>query len=151
MTVTESIKQKLDQAAAIIRMQTARIEELTAENERLRSTTGGAHATLRLIYSDPSAPRSDRIKAASASLPHETPKLMPERQVLDLKPVEPRETLGQICERRLARADAMDLLSLEQREALIRGVKGSEPLNGNGSERSEDGTDDSGNGDDSKE
>jgi hypothetical protein len=139
MNVTESIKQKLDQAAAIIRMQTARIEELEAENERLKAGPG-AHATLRLIYSDPSAPRSDRIKAASASLPHETPKLMPERAPLELKAVESERTLGERCEVAMARADQMGALSLEERSALIDRAR----RNGNGA-------DDGGNGDDGKD
>ena len=69
MAARGSIKQALDEAAAIIRMQTARIAELEAEVEQLKRLD--AHGTLRSIYSDPGAPRSDRIKAASASLARE--------------------------------------------------------------------------------
>jgi hypothetical protein len=75
MTVTEIIKQKLDEAAYIIRLQTARIAELEAENERLKSSLD-AHGTLRLIYSNPNSPEGNRIKAAAAALPVEKPKLM---------------------------------------------------------------------------
>ena len=84
MAAMDSIKQKLDEAAYIIRLQTARIEELTAENERLRSAAG-AHGVLKAIYGNPDQPTGHRIKAATAALPHEVPKLMPERAPLELQ------------------------------------------------------------------
>src|SRR6516165_2224128 len=99
MTVTESIKQKLDEAAYIIRLQTARIEELTAENERLRSAAG-AHGVLKAIYGNPDQPTGHRIKAATAALPHEVPKLMPERAPLELQ-AEPVVSLLELAERRM--------------------------------------------------
>src|SRR6516164_841444 len=102
----KSIKSKFDEYEYLLKLMTAKIEELSAENERLKSNLG-AHGTLRLIYSDPDAPRSDRIKAAAASLPHEAPKLMPERAPLELKAVESERTLGERCEVAMARADQM--------------------------------------------
>ena len=117
MTVTESIKQKLDEAAYIIRLQTARIEELTAENERLRSAAG-AHGVLKAIYGNPDQPTGHRIKAAGLALPHETPKLMPERAPLELKAAEPERSLGELCEARMARQ-----LALEGRGVQYRGSR----------------------------
>jgi len=49
MTVADSIKAQLDDAAYIIREQMSRIAELEAEVERLRSA-GGAHDVLKEIY-----------------------------------------------------------------------------------------------------
>jgi len=94
----DSIKQKLDEAAYIIRLQTAKIEELTAENERLKSNLT-AHQTLKLIYSDPDAP-------ASASLPHEVPKLMSVPPPLDLV-AEPAESLFEQADRRMKQQEAL--------------------------------------------
>ena len=55
----------------------AKIDELSAENERLRAglTPSTAHSTLQAIYRDESAPRSDRIKAANGAIGYEQPKL----------------------------------------------------------------------------
>jgi hypothetical protein len=134
MVVTDSIRVQFDQYELVIRQQAARIVELEAEVERLQSGLN-AHQTLRLIYSDPNAPRSDRIKAAAASLPHETPKLMPERAPLELKAVEPELTLEEQCRVRLERENRMHALSLEERSALIAGVSAaSVTANGNGSD-----------------
>ena len=107
MNVTESIKQKLDQAAAIIRMQTARIEELTAENERLRSAAG-AHGVLKAIYGNPDQPTGHRIKAAGLALPHETPKLMPERAPLELQAEPEKVSLFDLAERRRLKSLELD-------------------------------------------
>jgi hypothetical protein len=73
MTAMDSVKAKLDEYEYLLKLQMAKIEELSAENARLKADAD-AHATLRAIYTDPDAPRSDRIKAATASLPHEKPK-----------------------------------------------------------------------------
>lgn len=99
MAAMDSVKAKFDEYEYTIRLLTAKLEELAAENERLKSSLG-AHGVLKLIYSDQNAPRSDRIKAASASLPHEVPKLMPERQALELQ-AEPVESLFEQGERRM--------------------------------------------------
>jgi hypothetical protein len=106
MTALGSIKQELDEAAAIIRMQTARIAELEAELECLRSSLD-AHGTLRLIYSNPNSPEGNRIKAAAAALPVERPKLMPERAPLDLTAEKPIEPLQDRVVRLMAREDRL--------------------------------------------
>ena len=74
MTVADSIKAQLDDAAYIIREQMARIAELEAELERLRSEAG-AHDILRSIYTDPAAPQSLRAKCAGLALNVEKPRL----------------------------------------------------------------------------
>jgi TPR repeat protein len=71
--------------------------------EKAAKAAAGAHGVLKLIYSNPNSPEGNRIKAAIGALPHETPKLMPERQVLELKAEEPKLSLGELCERRLTR------------------------------------------------
>jgi hypothetical protein len=115
----------------------AELTKLRAEVERLQSV-GGAHGVLKSIYLNGDLPESLRAKAAIGCLQHEVPKLMPERAPLELKPVEPQKSLGERCEVAMARADRMMALSLEERAALIPGVR-----NGNGNR-----TDDSGNGQD---
>jgi hypothetical protein len=74
MTVADSIKAQLDEAEHVIREQMTRIEELTAENERLR-TGAGAHQVLQSIYRNPDAPEGNRIKAANAAISYEQPKI----------------------------------------------------------------------------
>jgi hypothetical protein len=111
---------------------------LEAENERLKSSLG-AHGTLRLIYSNPNSSEGNRIKAAAASLPFETPKLMPEKAPLDLTAEKPIEPLQDRVVRLMAREDRILSLSLEQRAALIPGVSG---RNGNGTDDGSDGQDD---------
>jgi len=113
MTVTESIKQKLDEAAYIIRLQTARIEELTAENERLRSAAG-AHGILKAIYGDSNQPTGHRIKSAAAALPFEVPKLMPERAPLELQAEPEKVSLFDLAERRRLKS-----LELEGRDIKV--------------------------------
>ena len=73
MTVADSIKAQLDDAAYIIREQMGRIAELEAEVERLR--TCDAHGTLKSIYLNQDAPQGNRIKAAQAALTVEKPRL----------------------------------------------------------------------------
>jgi len=133
--VEETAEQKLKRYEYVLDAQADEIDKLRAEIERLQAA-GGAHSVLKSIYLNGELPESLRAKAASAALPHETPKLMPERAPLELKATEPQESLGEACKRQLARADRILALPLEEREALIPGVR----RNGNG-------TDDSGNGD----
>jgi len=121
MSVVDSVKAKLDEYAYIIKAQMEELDRLREENDRLKSNLN-AHQTLRLIYSDPDASRSERIKAAAASLPHETPKLMPERAPLELQ-AEPEQSLIDLHAERLERHSKFAALSLEQRSALIAGVR----------------------------
>jgi hypothetical protein len=106
MTDTD-IQSKLAEYEGVIRMLTVKLEELAVENDRLKAGLD-AHGTLRSIYSDPDAPRSDRIKAASASLAHEKPRLMPEKAPLDLTAEEPSEPLAVLVEKRRARQNLLE-------------------------------------------
>ena len=102
MTAMDSIKAKFDEYEYLLRAATEKIEELAAENERLRAA-GGAHAVLKDIYLNRNQPESLRAKAATAALPHETPKLTPVSPPLELTAeVIP---LRQLVEQRRARAD----------------------------------------------
>ena len=84
----------------------AEIEKLRAENAALRSAAG-ALDTLQNIYRDETVPRSERIKAAIASLQHEVPRLLPEKAPVDVS-CEEIIPLPQLIEQRRARADAME-------------------------------------------
>jgi len=97
----DSVKAKFDEYEYLLKLATAKIEELTAENERLKSSLD-AHGTLRLIYSNPNLPESLRAKAASAAIQHETPKLMPERAPLELQAEPAAMTLAQLADYRIA-------------------------------------------------
>ena len=93
----------------VIRLLTAKVEELVTANERLSSELT-AHQTLRAIYSDSTQPATVRVRAAQAALNVETPRLEPQPAPLEL-PYEEVEPLPVVIARQRARADAM------QREA----------------------------------
>ena len=63
---------------------------------------------MRAIYLDPDAPQGNRIKAAQAALPHETPRLNPVPPPLDLV-AEEIEPLADLIARQRARVDRMQL------------------------------------------
>jgi hypothetical protein len=107
MTVMD-IRAKFAEYESIIKMLTARCEEQASEIDRLTSALGGAHATLRSIYSDQSQPAGVRVKAAQAALPHETPRLNPVSQLELAADPEP-EPLHELVARQRARADRMML------------------------------------------
>jgi hypothetical protein len=69
-----TVRAQFDQYELIIRQQAAKIEELQAENERLRAGAD-AHTILQSVYRDPDAPQGNRIKAATAALNVEKPRL----------------------------------------------------------------------------
>jgi hypothetical protein len=75
MTAMDSIKAKFDEYEYLLKLQNEKIEELAAENERLKSGAD-AHTTLQSIYRNPASPEGNRIKAASAALPVERPRLL---------------------------------------------------------------------------
>src|SRR6516225_10090915 len=106
MTVADSIKAQLDDAAYVIREQMARIAELEAEVERLRSV-GGAHETLKEIYLNPDAPQGNRIKAAQAALNVEKPRLAMTAYVGKQQTEEVIIPLADLVRRRRARVDAL--------------------------------------------
>jgi hypothetical protein len=126
MTDTD-IQSKLVEYESVVRLLTAKLEELAAENARLRSEKSDALSVLREVYNDPAASPAHRIKAAGLALPHEVPRLesMPPPLELIAEPIEP---LADVVARQRARADRLLALPLEERSRLIAGVKG----NGNG-------------------
>ena len=62
---------------------------------------------LKEIYLDPDAPQGNRIKAASAALPHESPRLAPVSPPLDLV-AEPVIPLADLVAQRRARQNALE-------------------------------------------
>jgi hypothetical protein len=106
----------------MVRLLTAKLEELAAENTRLRSSENNAHAVLREVYNDPTASPAVRVKAAGLALPHETPRLTPEPRPLELVANAEYEPLSVVVERQRARMNRILALPLEERERMIRGV-----------------------------
>jgi len=105
MTAPNSIKAKLDDAKHVVRRQMARIAELEAEVERLKANAS-AHQTLASIYADPNQPTGHRIRAATAALACETPRLESVPPAIDAT-CEEIEPLADVIARQRARADAM--------------------------------------------
>jgi len=105
MTAPNSIKAKLDDAKHVMRRQMARIAELEAEVERLKANAS-AHQTLASIYADPNQPTGHRIRAATAALACETPRLESVPPAIDAT-CEEIEPLADVIARQRARADAM--------------------------------------------
>ena len=83
MTEAE-FQNRLAEYEGMVRLLTAKLEELAAENTRLRSSENNAHSVLREVYNDPTASPAVRVKAAGLALPHETPRLTPVAPPLDL-------------------------------------------------------------------
>jgi hypothetical protein len=107
MTVAGSIKAQLDDAAHVIREQMARIAELEAEVERLRSVAG-AHDVLKEIYLNPDAPQGNRIKAAQAALNVEKPRLAMTAYVGKQQTEEVIIPLAELVHRRRRRQAALE-------------------------------------------
>ena len=74
MAAMDSIEAKLNEYETLLKLQMAKIAELSAENEALKAGLD-AHGTLQAIYRDETAPRSDRIKAANGAIGYEQPKM----------------------------------------------------------------------------
>ena len=70
----ETDDQKLKRYEAVLDAQMREIDRLRAENARL-TADGDAHAVLKAIYSDPDASAGERLRAASAAMAFEKPKL----------------------------------------------------------------------------
>jgi hypothetical protein len=107
---------KLTEYEGVIRLLTAKVEELVAENQRLRSETSDALSVCQEVYSDPNASPALRLKAAGLALPHEVPKLMPERAPLELSG-EPIIPLADLVTARRARQDALEGQPVEVTDA----------------------------------
>jgi|SRR6516164_3424332 hypothetical protein len=112
----ETIEEKLLRYETVLDLQIREIDRLRAENERLR-TVAGAHGVLKEIYLDPEAPQVNRIKAASACLVHETPKLQSVSQ-LELSAEPEPEPLADLVSRQRARADRMLTENIEFKRLL---------------------------------
>jgi hypothetical protein len=105
MTDTD-IQSKLGEYENMVRLLTAKLEELAAENARLRSSENTAHSVLREVYNDPTASPAVRVKAAGLALPHETPRLTPIAPAIDAT-CEEIKPLHQVVEEQRARAARM--------------------------------------------
>jgi hypothetical protein len=104
MTVADTQSQ-LDEARFIIGQQMARIAELEAEVQNLKAGLS-AHEVLQSIYRN-SASESARIRAATAALPMETPRLESVPPAIDLIAEEEPEPLAELVHKRRARQDLL--------------------------------------------
>src|SRR5262249_12947733 len=79
--MTETAEQKLSRYECVLDAQMAEIDRLRGEVQRLLDWIMGdadAHTCLQAVYNDPNASQGNRVKAASAALPFERPKLSAE-------------------------------------------------------------------------
>ena len=120
--VVETLEAKLKRHEDALVACMAEITRLREENARLRSSENNAHAVLREVYNDPTASPAVRVKAAGLALPHETPRLMPEKAAINATCEEVYEPLSVVVERQRKRCDAIQALPLAEREAMVRGV-----------------------------
>jgi hypothetical protein len=102
MTDTDT-QSKLAEYEDMIRLLTAKCEQLASENARLRSSENTAHSVLREVYNDPSASPNVRVLAAKAAIAHESAPLKPVEAPLELV-VEEVKPLHQLVEEQRARA-----------------------------------------------
>jgi hypothetical protein len=121
MTAPDNTKRQIIQAKYIIRQQMARIAELEALVENLRSAAG-AHDVLRSIYSDANQPTGHRLKAAGLALGHESPPLKPVEPALELA-AEPVIPLADLVAQRRARQERMEV---EMAAAIEQDLKAAE-------------------------
>ena len=118
--MTDADKNIIHELVAKLRETVDENDKLRAENERLKATAS-AHQTLASIYTDPNQPTGHRIRAATAALACETPRLESVAPAIDAT-CEEIEPLHLVVERQRKRADALLALPLAEREAMIRGV-----------------------------
>ena len=105
MPIADSIKAQLDEAKYVMRRQMARIAELEAEVEGLRSAAN-AHDVLKSIYSDANQPTGHRLKAAGLALGVESAPLKSVEPPLELT-AEPVVPLAELVEQRRARQNRL--------------------------------------------
>jgi hypothetical protein len=98
---------RLAEYEGMVRLLTAKLEELAAENARLRSSENNAHSVLREVYNDPTASPAVRVKAAGLALSHESAPLKPVSQ-LELKAEEPVIPLADLVRQRRAYVERMN-------------------------------------------
>jgi hypothetical protein len=104
---------KLAEYEGLVRLLTAKLEELAAENAKLRSEKSDALSVLREVYNNPDASPAHRIKAAGLALPHEVPRLTPQPPPIDSTCEEIVEPLAVVVERQRKRCDALQGRSIE--------------------------------------
>src|SRR5215470_6028743 len=92
---------------SVVQRLTVKLEQLAAENARLRAEKSDALSVCQQLYSDPTAPAALRLKAAGLALPHETPRLEPVPPPLDLV-AEPVIPLAELVAKRRAHVDRMN-------------------------------------------
>ena len=90
----------------VVRQLMQKLEQLAAENTRLRSEKSDALSVCQELYSDPTAPPALRLKAAGLALQFEVPKLIPERAPVDAT-CEEYIPLAELITQRRARCDQM--------------------------------------------
>src|SRR6516225_9292138 len=98
---------RLAEYEGMVRLLTAKLEELAAENTRLRSSENNAHSVLREVYNDPTASPAVRVKAAGLALSHESAPLKPISQ-LDLTAERTPLPLAEVVRLQRARAKAIE-------------------------------------------
>ena len=93
---------------SVVQRLTVKLEQLAAENARLRSEKSDALSVCQELYSDPTAPAALRLKAAGLALQFEVPRLQPVPPPLDLVANEKIEPLADLVARRRRRASALE-------------------------------------------
>ena len=120
------LKAYAERLEVLCRAQADEITRLRAE--LARATEGaGALAILQSLYRDDRLPESLRAKCAIGCLPHEEPRLLPERQ-LELKAEELSPPIAEVV--RLQRARADKILAEDPQFLAVRSIS----LKGNGSD-----------------
>jgi hypothetical protein len=112
---------KLAEYEDVVRQLMLKLEQLAAENTRLRSEKSDALSVCQEVYSDPAAPAALRLKAAGLALQFEVPRILPEKAAIDAT-CEEIEPLAQAVERQRARMNRLLALPLAERERLVTGV-----------------------------
>jgi len=103
--VVETLEAKLKRHEDALVACMAEITKLREENARLRSSENNA-SVLREVYNDPTASPAVRVKAAGLALPHEVPRLLPERAPIDAT-CEEIIPLAELVTQRRKRADEL--------------------------------------------
>ena len=96
--VAETLEAKLKRHEDALAACMVEIQRLRAENASLKANAS-AHQTLKEIYGNPAEPTSNRIRAATAALACETPRLESVPPPLDLIAAEEIEPLSVVVER----------------------------------------------------
>jgi hypothetical protein len=111
MTDTD-LQSKLVECETVIQQLVTKLQETVDENDRLRAVvakltgTDDAHSTLRRLYLDEAQNPNTRVRAASAALAVEKPRLESVPPPMDLV-AEPVVPLSRLVEERRARANEM--------------------------------------------